>query len=83
MLQALVKFKPETEEKIYKYENVSSFSIGLLIFINELFLVVSGEADGGIWCKTEDNCYIGALCAKHNVDSVNHPQEWKCMLCRS
>jgi len=30
MLQALVKFKPETEEKIYNYERVISFSIALL-----------------------------------------------------
>ena len=58
-------------------------SIVLVILINELFLVASGGADGGILCKTGDNCYIGALCAKHNADSVNHPQEWKCMLCRS
>jgi hypothetical protein len=33
MLQALVKFKPETEEKIYYYEKISSFSISLLSFI--------------------------------------------------
>jgi hypothetical protein len=30
MLQALIKFKPETEEKIYEYEKISSFSIALL-----------------------------------------------------
>lgn len=30
MIQSFVKFKPETEEKIYKYERVSSFSIALL-----------------------------------------------------
>ena len=43
MLQALVKFKPETEEKIYKYENVSSFSIGLLISLCLLSYKVTNE----------------------------------------
>jgi hypothetical protein len=33
MLQALIKFKPETEEKIYEYEKISSFSVALLASI--------------------------------------------------
>ena len=33
MLQSLVKFKPETEEKIYKYERITSFSVALLTSI--------------------------------------------------
>jgi hypothetical protein len=36
MLQSLIKFKPETEEKIYKYERITSFSVALLASITLL-----------------------------------------------
>ena len=36
MLQSLIKFKPETDEKIYKYERITSFSVALLTSITLL-----------------------------------------------
>ena len=36
MLQQLIKFKPETEEKIYYYKRIITFSVALLTFITLL-----------------------------------------------